>query len=53
MFTVPVSNMATNQQQADTTQISPENLSATAFQEILDEISRMTQTENTILQKEM
>ena len=52
MYTVPVSNIAVNQQQAEMTQIAPEPLSTTAtLQETLDKtMSRMTQMENTISQ---
>ena len=52
MNTVPVSNIAVNQQQAEITQIAPEPLSATpTLQEILDKMmSRMTQMENTMSQ---
>ena len=52
MYTVPVSNIAVNQQQAEITQIAPEPLSATpTLQETLDKMMlRMTQMENTMSQ---
>ena len=52
MYTVPVSNIAVNQQQAEITQIAPEPLSATpTLRETLDKMmSRMTQMENTMSQ---
>ena len=52
MYTVPVSNIAVNQQQAEITQIAPEALSATpTLQEILDKMmSRMTKMGNTMSQ---
>ena len=52
MYTVPVSNIPVNQQQAEITQIPPEPLSATpTLQETLDKVmSRMTQMENTMSQ---
>ena len=55
MYTVPVSNIAVNQQQAEITQIAPEFLSETpTFQENLDKMmSRMTQMENNLSQVEV
>ena len=50
MYTVPVSNVAINQQQAEITQIAPESLFVSAtptLQETLDKMmSRITQMEN-------
>ena len=55
MYTVPVSNIAVNQQQAEITQIAPELLSETpTFQENLEKMmSRMTQMENNLSQVEV
>ena len=55
MYTVPVSDIAVNQQQAEITQIAPELLSETpTFQENLEKImSRMTQMENNLSQVEV
>ena len=52
MYTVPVSNIAVNEQQAEITQIAPEPLSATpTLQETLEKMmSRMIQMENTMSQ---
>ena len=52
MYTVAVSNIAVNQQQAEVTQIASEPLSATpTLQETLNKMmSRMTQMENTMSQ---
>ena len=52
MYTVPVSNIAVNQQQGEIPQIVPEPMSATpTFQENLDKMmSRMTQMENIMSQ---
>ena len=54
MYTVPVSNVAINQQQAEITQIAPESLSVSAtptLQETLDKMmSRITQMENIMCQ---
>ena len=55
MYTVPVSDIAVNQQQAEITQIAPELLSETpTFQENLEKMmSRMTQMENNLSQVEV
>ena len=54
MYTVPVSNVAINQQQAEITQIAPESLFVSAtptLQETLDKMmSRITQMENIMCQ---
>ena len=52
MYTVPVPNLAVNQQQAEITQIAPEPLSATpTLQETLNiMMSKMTQIEDTMAQ---
>ena len=54
MYTVPVSNVARNQQQAEITQIAPESLFVSAtptLQETLDKMmSRITQMENIMCQ---
>ena len=52
MYTVPISKMAVNQQQAKITQIAPKPLSATSMlQETINKMmSRMTQMENTMSQ---
>ena len=54
MYTVPVSNVAINQQQAEITQIAPESLfvsAAPTLQETLDKMmSRITQMENIMCQ---
>ena len=54
MYTVPVSNVAINQQQAEITQIAPESLFVSAtptLQETLDKMmSRITQMKNIMCQ---
>ena len=54
-YTVPVSNIAVNQQQAEITQVAPELLFTTAtLQETLDKMMpRMTQMKNTMFKMQV